>query len=55
MREADGLPPGCLRIASPFDARLRYNLYSALSILPRHQRRHLWQAERALEAAAGAR
>ena len=36
-------------IVSPFDGRLRYNLYSCLTILPAHQHRHLWQAERVLE------
>jgi hypothetical protein len=48
VRRADGLPLGQLRVASPFDPRgkLNYNLYSCLSILPRHQHRHLWQAER---------
>jgi hypothetical protein len=25
---------------------VRYNLYSCFTILPRHQHRHLWQAER---------
>jgi hypothetical protein len=30
---------------SPFAPGVRYNLYSTLSILPRHQERHLWQAE----------
>ena len=44
---ADGLPLGRVRIPSPFAERVRYNLFSALSILPRHQHRHLWQAERA--------
>ena len=48
-READGLPLGLVRITSPFDHRVRYNLYSCLTILPRHQHRHLWQAERVLE------
>jgi len=48
-READGLPVDRIRIASPFDARLKYSLYAALTILPRHQHRHLWQAERVLE------
>jgi DinB superfamily len=43
---ADGLPLRRLRVTSPFDARASYNLFSALSILPRHQHRHLWQAER---------
>ena len=42
---ADGLPLNRLQIASPFDSRVRYNLYACLSILPRHQHRHLWQAE----------
>jgi hypothetical protein len=30
------------------DARLRYDLLSAFEVIPVHQRRHLWQAERAL-------
>ena len=42
---AEGLPLEQLRIASPFNARLKYNLYSAFRLLPVHQRRHLWQAE----------
>jgi hypothetical protein len=47
VRRADGLPLGRIRVLSPFDPRgkLSYNLYSCLSILPRHQHRHLWQAE----------
>ncbi len=45
LREADGLPLGRIWIRSPFDPRIRYNTYSCLSILPRHQHRHLWQAE----------
>jgi hypothetical protein len=49
VRAAEGLPLGVLRIASPFNARLRYNLYAALSILARHQQRHLWQAEGAAQ------
>lgn len=34
-------------ITSPFNARLRYNAYAALRITTAHQRRHIWQAERA--------
>lgn len=49
VREADGLPLGRLRVVSPFDGRIKYNLYSCLTILPAHQHRHLWQAERVLE------
>lgn len=43
--QSDGLPLGRLWIISPFDARIRYNAYACLTILPRHQHRHLWQAE----------
>ncbi len=49
VRQADGLPLARLRIVSPFDSRVRYNLYSCLTILPAHQHRHLWQAEQVLE------
>jgi hypothetical protein len=42
---ADGLPLQAVRIPSPFDPRLTYNLYSCLSLLHPHQHRHLWQAE----------
>jgi len=49
-RDADGLPLGRVRIASPFDRRVKYNLFACLTILPRHQHRHLWQAERVWEA-----
>jgi hypothetical protein len=47
VAQADGLALGHLWITSPFDRRVRYNVYSCLTILPRHQHRHLWQAERA--------
>lgn len=42
---ADGLPLNSLRVTSPFNAKVTYNLYSCFSILPAHQHRHLWQAE----------
>jgi hypothetical protein len=51
LQAANGLDLGNLRIVSPFARRLSYNLYSAFSILPAHQRRHLWQAEQALARA----
>jgi hypothetical protein len=47
VRTADGLPIDHIKLVSPFDARLRYNLFAALTIIPRHQHRHLLQAERA--------
>jgi hypothetical protein len=52
---ADGHPIERARITSPFDPRLRYNLYACLTILPRHQERHIWQAERALEGSRSGR
>lgn len=45
---ADGLALGRVWITSPFDARLRYNAFACLTILPRHEQRHLWQAEQVL-------
>lgn len=37
-----------IKIVSPFDKRVRYNIYSAFRIVIAHQRRHLWQAEQAV-------
>ncbi len=47
VRAADGLPIDRVKVVSPFDARVRYNLFAALTMVPRHQHRHLLQAERA--------
>jgi hypothetical protein len=55
VEQADGLPLGRVRVTSPFDSRLRYNLFSCLTILPRHQQRHIWQAEQVLEGLRRAR
>jgi len=46
-RTADGLSIDRVKMVSPFNANVRYNIFSALSILSRHQHRHLWQAEQA--------
>jgi hypothetical protein len=45
LERADGLPLNDIKVVSPFNAKLRYNLYSCFSILPAHQHRHLWQGE----------
>ena len=45
VEAADGLPLSKVWITSPFNARVRYNLYACLTVLPRHEHRHLWQAE----------
>lgn len=50
VRAGDGLPLSQVRVASAFNPRVRYNLYSCMSILPRHQHRHLWQAEQAVRS-----
>jgi len=47
MTVAEGLDLNRLKITSPFNSRVRYNLFSCFAILTAHQRRHLWQAERA--------
>ncbi|MEA2490278.1 MAG: hypothetical protein QOH21_2070 [Acidobacteriota bacterium] len=48
-RAARGIDLG-RRIVSPFDKRLKFNLYSAFRIVAAHERRHLWQAEQAVAA-----
>ena len=46
LAEAAGLALDRIEVASPYDPRLRLNLYSFLRTIPAHQRRHLWAAER---------
>jgi hypothetical protein len=41
-----------IKIVSPFNAQVKYHAYTAFRLIPTHQRRHLWQAERALQALA---
>jgi hypothetical protein len=50
VRSAQGLDLARVRIVSPFDKRVRYNVWSAFYILTAHERRHLWQAEQAVKA-----
>lgn len=45
LRESDGLQIDKVFIVSPFGEKMRYDCYSAFTILPRHQERHLQQAE----------
>lgn len=49
-RQGQFYPLSEMKIVSPFGGRIRYNVYSALLILPRHQERHLEQAEEAATA-----
>lgn len=48
---ASGLATSSVKIASPFDARVKYNVYAALRITLVHARRHLWQARQARASA----
>jgi hypothetical protein len=50
IERADGLPLTRVRVASPFNEKVKYNLYSCFCILPRHEQRHLWQAEQVAKA-----
>ncbi|MEO5580501.1 MAG: DinB family protein [Gemmatimonadaceae bacterium] len=47
VREGDGMALDKVWIKSPFGERIRYNCFSALVILSRHEARHLDQAEAA--------
>lgn len=41
---ANGLATKTVKVASPFNASVKYNLYAAFRITLVHARRHLWQA-----------
>ena len=56
LQRANGIAIDRLKVTSPFDSRVRYNLFSCFQILTAHQRRHLWQASQsrlAIETPAG--
>src|SRR5689334_17860083 len=44
IARAEGLDTASVRVASPFNAKVKYNAYAALRIVLAHARRHLWQA-----------
>ena len=50
MESAKDLALDKIKIVSPVNARLRYNIWSSLLITTAHQRRHLWQADQAGKA-----
>jgi hypothetical protein len=47
-QSADGLAIDKVRIVSPFGGKMKYDAYSALVIIPRHEHRHIQQAEEAV-------
>lgn len=51
ITRASGLATGTAKVASPFNEKVKYNLYAALRIVLVHARRHLWQARVAKAAA----
>lgn len=52
VKTAEGHALENIQIASPFNARLKYNAFSCLVLLPQHQHRHLEQAENVWPQAA---
>jgi hypothetical protein len=53
MQMWDGRALDKVFITSPFNQRLRYNIYSLFNVVAAHQRRHLWQAQRVKEQIQG--
>ena len=49
LRRCNGVALDKLKFVSPANARMSYNGYAALKLLPTHQRRHLWQAQQILK------
>ena len=47
--EANDVEFRAVRVVSIFDRRIHYTLYWAFRIIAAHERRHLWQAERAVD------
>ncbi len=50
LQRANGIAIDRLRVISPFDSRVKYNVFSCFQILAAHQRRHLWQANQSRRA-----
>lgn len=46
---ANGLRLDKIKVASPFNKKVRYNLLSCFHLLLAHERRHLWQAKQIVE------
>ena len=54
VEQSAGLALDKVKITSPFDRRVRYNLLSCFNLLAAHERRHLWQAEQVRKSLGGA-
>jgi len=55
IESARGFPIDRIKMTSPFEARVRYTIWSSFCVTAAHERRHLWQAERALATVSGGR
>jgi hypothetical protein len=53
IEEARGIAIDKIKIASPFDGRVHYCIWSSFCVHASHERRHLLQAERAVQALTG--
>jgi hypothetical protein len=51
LKEFSGIDLAGVRFANPFVAGVRFSLATGLHVLAAHDRRHLWQAERAKQSA----
>lgn len=47
LDEAQGLATDKVKIVSPFARHVRYSVWSSFCVTAAHERRHIWQAERA--------
>jgi DinB family protein len=52
IEESRGVALDAIKVTSPFARRVRYSIWSSLCVTAAHERRHLWQAGRALERVA---
>jgi hypothetical protein len=50
LDQAGSLALDRIKIVSPFSRHVRYSVWASFCVNAAHQRRHLWQAERAAEA-----
>ncbi|MGE3507561.1 MAG: DinB family protein [Vicinamibacterales bacterium] len=50
---ARGVAIDKIKIVSPFERRVRYSIWSSFCVTAAHERRHLWQAERAAGVSPG--
>lgn len=52
LSQLDGMALDRMKVPSPASPKMKYNVWSSLMVTAAHQRRHLWQAERAAGVAS---